>query len=149
MPQGQMMRKGTYILIMEMSECDVEVGSLGVLHFTKGSYCYVGSAMNGLDQRISRHLSKDKKIRWHIDRLTTSCTDIVAYECISHGIRECELCDIVIESGGIPVFKGFGCSDCKCRTHLFFVDEMTRKRLCSDGHFAPYPNICNCTDQSS
>ncbi|MDR3074469.1 MAG: DUF123 domain-containing protein, partial [Candidatus Methanoplasma sp.] len=71
-----MIRKGKYILIIGMPEMKINVGALGILHFREGRYCYVGSAMNGLDQRIARHTSKQKTVRWHIDYLTVRCTDI-------------------------------------------------------------------------
>ena len=38
--------------------------------FAAGYYLYVGSAMNGLEARIRRHLSAEKKQHWHIDSLT-------------------------------------------------------------------------------
>ncbi len=138
-----MIRKGTYILVMDIPDIGIYVGSLGMLNFSKGAYCYVGSAMNGLDQRIGRHLTKEKKIRWHIDRLTTTCISIEAYEAVSQEMCECGLCEIVSENGGEPSFKGFGCSDCRCDTHLFSLDTNSRKRLCSDLRLTPYPNIHN------
>ena len=74
-----MKRPGTYILIITLgSDIVLDVGALGPLHFPKGLYCYVGSAMGGLDQRVSRHLSKDKKVRWHIDRLTMAADSVEA-----------------------------------------------------------------------
>lgn len=117
-----MIRKGTYVLFLRFhSDTDVEVGSLGSIHLPNGDYCYVGSAMGGLDQRLSRHLAHDKKIRWHIDRLTVLCEDMFAYESILP-IPECELADIVRSCGGVSAAKGFGCSDCDCHTHLFRIE---------------------------
>jgi Uri superfamily endonuclease len=132
-----MIRKGTYILILDMPDAQVEVGALGILDIKKGSYCYVGSAMNGLDQRIARHLSKNKKIHWHIDHLTTVCGNAEAYEA-SEGISECGLCEIVRKNGGSEVFPGFGCSDCGCPTHLFFLTEKAKEKLVSDPFFFPH-----------
>ena len=133
-----MIRKGTYILILDMPETQMKFGALGIADIPEGTYCYVGSAMNGLDQRIGRHLSRNKKMRWHIDRLTEKCLRIEAYEAITHGTTECELGKLVLESGGSGFIKGFGSSDCKCSTHLFVLDERSKERLCSSSLLAPY-----------
>ena len=116
-----MIRKGSYILMMHLqNDSDIEIGALGHMFFPAGHYCYVGSARNGLDQRIRRHMSKDKKIHWHIDRLTMISKEMRAFE--SFSLTECELGCLVSEAGGSPVMNGFGCSDCRCGTHLFRVD---------------------------
>ena len=48
-------RKGTYVLFLTFSEpFEGDVGRLGRIYLEPGTYCYVGSAMGGLDQRISR-----------------------------------------------------------------------------------------------
>ncbi|MDR2698553.1 MAG: GIY-YIG nuclease family protein [Candidatus Methanoplasma sp.] len=136
-----MIRKGTYILIFDMPDARISAGALGITDIRKGTYCYVGSAMNGLDQRVGRHLSEKKKIRWHIDHLTTRCVRIEAYEAVPPGTSECELGMIVLESGGSPAVKGFGCSDCGCPTHLFLLDATAKEKLCSGPCFVPY---CGC-----
>ncbi len=60
--------KGVYLLVMELPKnTSVMVGKHRLVHFQKGYYVYVGSALNGLEQRIERHLRKQKKIHWHID----------------------------------------------------------------------------------
>lgn len=125
-----MKRPGTYILTITLgSDADLDVGALGPLHFEKGGYCYVGSAMGGLDQRVSRHLSKDKKVRWHIDRLTMAADSVEAYVSYPDCIPECTLAKMAEECGMTPSFKGFGCSDCNCRTHLFRTDPDGIARL--------------------
>ena len=133
-----MIRRGTYILILDMPEAHIKVGALGMVDVPKGTYCYIGSAMSGLDQRIGRHLSKKKKVRWHIDHLTEECTDVEAYENITPGIAECGLGNIVLDCGGTGFAEGFGCSDCGCPTHLFFLTESTKEKLLSSSHFIPY-----------
>ncbi len=122
-----MIRRGSYLLFLTFSEPFIsEIGALGTLDFSPGTYCYVGSANNGLDQRISRHLSKEKKVRWHIDRLTLLADFMEAFET---QISECELAKITEDSGGVPAVKGFGCSDCKCQTHLFKINDKIREIL--------------------
>ncbi len=119
-----MIRKGTYVLFLHFSEDrKIRVGALGLLDVSEGDYCYVGSAMAGLDQRLRRHLSKEKNIRWHIDYLTTVCDDISAYESYEDIVPECDLARLLTDIGCEPVFKGFGCSDCDCLTHLFRVEK--------------------------
>ena len=61
---------GSYILLLDLdNNLEIPVGKLGNISFQKGHYVYVGSALNGLDARIKRHLRKHKKIHWHIDYL--------------------------------------------------------------------------------
>ena len=87
-----MIRRGTYILIMALgSDREIPVGALGPILFPAGTYCYVGSAMGGLDQRVSRHLSRDKRVRWHIDRLTLAADEVTAYESYPDFVPECIL----------------------------------------------------------
>ena len=126
-----MIRKGTYVLFLRFDgTVETEVGSLGKVSLEAGEYCYVGSAKNGLDQRVSRHLSHEKKKRWHIDNLTLLCNDMTAYEHEGGTLTECGLSGFLQEIGGTPAVRGFGCSDCGCQTHLFKVDgERTRRAL--------------------
>lgn len=115
-----MIRKGTYVLAVTLgSPADIRVGALGILHFDPGLYIYVGSAMGGLDQRLSRHLRRDKTLRWHIDYLTSAADSAEAFESYPDFISECELARMAEASGMVPAAKGFGCSDCSCPTHLF------------------------------
>ena len=119
-----MIRKGTYVLFLRFDRhVEAEVGSLGLVPLEAGTYCYVGSAMNGLDQRVSRHLSHEKRIRWHIDHLTTVCDDMAAYEHEGTTLSECNLAKLMTSIGNMPAADGFGCSDCDCQTHLFKVDR--------------------------
>lgn len=123
-------RRGTYVLFLTLdSHFSSEVGSLGILDLPPGEYCYVGSAMGGLDPRLSRHLSREKKIRWHIDRLTVVADHMEAYESYPDPIPECELASLAEDSGCVPVQKGFGCSDCRCVTHLFSVSDTAKSEL--------------------
>ena len=118
-----MIRRGTYALLLRFDrDVEAEIGSLGRVELAAGDYCYTGSAMGGLDQRVSRHLSHEKKIRWHIDYLTTICDDMHAMEHEGPSITECDLARLMESIGNAPAVMGFGCSDCGCQTHLFKVD---------------------------
>ena len=121
-------RKGTYLLFLTFrNKISVNIGSLGTADIGPGEYCYTGSAMNGLDGRLKRHFAKEKNIRWHIDRLTVTADSMEAY--VSLTVPECTLSEMAAESGCRPVHKGFGCSDCKCGTHLFSVDGNSKEKL--------------------
>ncbi len=126
-----MIRKGTYVLAIALgSDLDIEVGALGTLSFGKGIYCYVGSALGGLDSRVERHLRKDKVLKWHADYLTTRADSVEAYISYPDYIDECELARLAEQYGMEPSHKGFGCSDCKCRTHLFRTDAEHLRTFC-------------------
>ena len=134
-----MKRMGTYVLVITLgSDADLEVGALGTLHFPAGIYCYAGSAMGGLDQRVNRHISRDKKVRWHIDRLTLAADSVEAFESYPDYVGECTLARMAGECGMEPVFRGFGCSDCKCPTHLFRADPGSLSRLVDSAGLEPF-----------
>ena len=116
-------RRGTYVLAVHLeAPRRVTVGALGTHDFAPGLYLYAGSAMGGLDQRLKRHLSKEKTVRWHIDYLTTVCERSEAYESYPDPVPECEIARTIEACGGVPEMPGFGCSDCRCGTHLFRAD---------------------------
>ncbi len=116
--------KGTYILVVGVNkQNEIKVGSLGKIKFEKGNYAYVGSAMNSLEKRIERHERKEKKIFWHVDYLLSSPNTKLKKVFIkpSKKKEECETANKLVTIG-VPVI-GFGCSDCKCKSHLFKVNK--------------------------
>ena len=128
-----MKRPGTYILLIALgSDTRLEVGALGTISFLAGTYCYVGSAKGGLDQRVSRHISREKKVRWHIDRLTLAADSVDAYVSYPDAVPECTLASMAESCGMTPFADGFGCSDCRCRTHLFRAEPDSIARLVSE-----------------
>ena len=128
-----MMRRGTYVLTITLgSDREIAVGALGTFLFEAGTYCYVGSAMGGLDQRLRRHLTRDKVHKWHVDYLVAEATDVRALESYPDPVPECELARMALECGMEPSAKGFGCSDCRCRTHLFRADPASIARLSAE-----------------
>lgn len=125
-----MRRPGTYVLLCTLgSGARLDVGALGSISFPPGTYCYVGSAKGGLDQRLARHLSQEKAVRWHIDRLTLAADSIEAYVSYPDPVPECDLAAMAEDAGMAPFADGFGCSDCRCRTHLFSADPGSIARL--------------------
>ena len=110
--------KGSYVLLIELKEnTNIKVGKLGKVFFKKGFYAYVGSALNGIEQRIQRHMRKDKKNHWHIDYLLKHA---VVREIFYKESDEKEECDIANKLAKLESISGFGCSDCKCKSHLFY-----------------------------
>ncbi len=62
--------KGVYVLIIKIDkDIQEKIGALGKIRFQRGTYAYVGSAQNGLEKRVARHLSDKKTLFWHIDYL--------------------------------------------------------------------------------
>ena len=101
----------------------IQIGRLGKFHFHKGVYFYVGSAQQNLSARIERHNRKKKTLRWHIDYISTKA-EMLGVITIP-GIRELE-CQLAKKLAGMfeLAVPGFGASDCKCRGHLFYTQEL-------------------------
>jgi sugar fermentation stimulation protein A len=107
---------GAYIVILRLEEDrDISVGRLGSLRFKKGYYLYTGSAKSGLSKRIERHKRKEKKSFWHIDYLREHTT---FYKYFALRIGECEIASR-LKKFADWIIPRFGCSDCRCQTHLF------------------------------
>ena len=101
----------------------IRVGSLGVIRFKRGYYVYVGSGQRYLEKRIQRHKKRVKKVKWHIDYLTTN-SGVKVMEAAAYDLPkkyECILADMLRSMGFKPV-KGFGSTDCKCVSHLYRID---------------------------
>jgi len=113
---------GIYCLILANPACTVRVGRLGECTFPAGRHCYIGSALGpGGLARVRRHLrrtgERDRPPRWHIDYLLTDprfTPETVVWAQTGERL-ECT----VARALGDPGIRGFGCSDCRCPTHLF------------------------------
>lgn len=111
--------KGSYLLLIRVKDKEtIQIGKLGQLDFRKGFYLYVGSAINGLEPRINRHLGKKKKIHWHIDFLLNNAEIINVFYKENSFKEECKISNEFNKK--LQSVKNFGCSDCKCKSHLFF-----------------------------
>ncbi len=124
----------TYCLIIKLIQNSrIRIGKLGEMNFKKGYYIYVGSALNSIDSRIQRHLSKEKKMFWHIDYFLNSPNSAVSEVILERSPEKWE-CNVAFEISkkGLPTDK-FGCSDCKCSSHLFYFEsEKAAKNACLD-----------------
>jgi Uri superfamily endonuclease len=117
--------KGSYILLFKLAtKKDILVGKLGNVSFPKATYAYVGSAMNGLRARLARHLRREKKLHWHIDYLLKEAEVEEIILCQGDERVECSLAQALCER--FQAVPGFGSSDCKCRSHLYFASEKDR-----------------------
>ena len=115
--------KGAYCLVIELKKySSIKIGSLGRIKFRKDLYCYVGSALNNIEKRVQRHLSKKKKLHWHIDYFlinkNTSIKKVFYKE--SNKREECKIARFVLKNSTNSIV-GFGCSDCSCKSHLFLI----------------------------
>jgi Uri superfamily endonuclease len=117
---------GSYVLLIKLSEeGGIAVGALGIITFPQGFYAYVGSAMGGLKSRINYHLREKKHPHWHIDYLLDKAQVIQVISAPTDSRLECTLAQILAKE--IDFIPGFGSSDCKCKSHLYF--ELGENRL--------------------
>jgi len=121
------MEKGIYTLILLLdSDLEIEVGALGKIHFEKGCYAYTGSARGpGGLKRVERHMrvmeGSNKTRKWHIDYLLphTSLAEVVTTK--TEEDLECAIAREIDER--LSSVPRFGCTDCKCRSHLHFSKD--------------------------
>lgn len=150
-------KQGVYNLLIRLEkDCLLKVGMLGTFRFPKGYYVYTGSAQNNMEKRIARHLAiaecgirnaesqkenifvphsairtpHSPKMHWHIDYLlkAAKALKVVKYA----GLKRDE-CRINRAIGKHPdakiVARGFGSSDCRCKTHLYFFSKKSKNVL--------------------
>jgi len=113
-------RPCTYQLHIRLaSDCELVIGRLGTFRFPAGHYLYTGSAKRHMETRIRRHLSQEKRLRWHIDYLLAcSAAEVVA---VRHFTAS--ECGLNRRTSGEVLIPGFGASDCRrgCGSHLKYL----------------------------
>jgi Uri superfamily endonuclease len=129
---------GTYILLVEFSSTlATEIGRLGTIHFDAGMYWYVGSAFGpgGLAARLRRAALGPRRVHWHIDYVLTEIGVVGALVRAGDTRRECSWAHWVRERA-LGSVAGFGSSDCRCRSHFFFMGdgERTEEMLRAAGY---------------
>lgn len=118
---------GTYAIWLRSNEKKViEIGKFGQIQTIPGFYVYIGSAFGpgGIKTRVGRHLRQEKNLRWHIDYLRQHTAPIevwIAYE--KHLEHQWAEKINKHRETSIPL-AGFGSSDCRCPTHLFYSKEI-------------------------
>ena len=115
------------LFINVTKEINLKVGKLGKFIFPVGYYVYTGSAKKNIDKRIKRHLSKKKKLHWHIDYLLNNDAVQIIY------IKKSEMieCSLNKKTYGTIIVKGFGSSDCNlcCGSHLKYLGDYALAEL--------------------
>lgn len=107
----------SYQIIFKLNkDIELQIGKLGGFTFPTGVYVYTGSARKNIDQRIWRHLKKNKKKHWHIDYLLT-LNECTIQKIVKSDLDECTLNQ---STHGEIIATGFGASDCDagCISHL-------------------------------
>ena len=117
---------GSYLLLIHLPARLLLRGRFAGVALAAGWHVYAGSARGpgGLRARLKRHLTRQKRPRWHVDQLTTAAAALLALpfsdvEAIP-APTECMLTQTLLASGlfTTPV-PGFGSSDCRsCPAHL-------------------------------
>ena len=144
MQQGETKEgKGTYIIILHLpEERKIEIGNLGKFSFTKGYYAYVGSAFGngGLKERLSHHIKVTENPHWHIDYLRVHAQPVEIW--FTNSIKKVEHSWAKILTympGGNFFLSGFGSSDCKCISHLYYFGNLpcfqSFKNLLQNSHY--------------
>ena len=124
--------KGSYILVIKVDGArHITIGRLGSIEFKPGCYAYTGSALNSLESRIERHYRTEKKVFWHIDYLLEHAVIIKDFRIESPLKLECTIARSLSQK--LQPIPGFGCSDCSCKSHLYFhKNEESMKRYILD-----------------
>ena len=119
--------RGTYIVVLKSGQPNtVKIGRLGLFEIRKGYYVYIGSAMGpgGVLARLKHHSKISQRPHWHLDYLRAETEFYQAYALGSPERKECEWANLIAKSeDATEPMKGFGSSDCTCRTHLFYFSS--------------------------
>ncbi len=113
---------GTYALILQCgSNVSVQIGHWRQIDILPGYYIYNGSAFGpgGVRARVLRHLRMDKPKHWHIDYLSEFVTPVAVWVSYETERLEHQWAQVFYDMPELTPFQGFGCSDCKCSSHLF------------------------------
>jgi Uri superfamily endonuclease len=117
---------GTYALILKnRSRAKVQVGRFRQIDLSPGYYIYVGSAFGpgGLRARVSRYFRKNKRKHWHIDYLVAFMRPWTLWYSHEPKRLEHQWAEVFFNMIGMFPIQGFGCSDCRCYSHLFWTSN--------------------------
>ena len=142
---------GTYVVeLFASAEFEIAAKLFAGEIFSKGYYYYFGSAQKNFSARIIRHVSKNKKIHWHIDYLTTNPSVKIKRLFLYPGAEKKMECRSYSASARlspnyIPV-KNFGSGDCDtCGSHLLY----SKKRAPQSHFISLYQSIVLLIPSSS
>lgn len=117
-------RPGTYVLVLKNhTEEVVQIGRWGAMGLVAGYYIYVGSALGpgGVRSRVNRHWRRDKAKHWHIDYLREIMVPAEAWFKYGEERLEHQWANLFLHRDAMEPAPGFGCSDCRCHSHLFYT----------------------------
>jgi len=126
---GKKHDKGTYILLVNLTKTQkIKPGKLPEADYNKGIYLYIGRARTGLNARVKRHIRSQKKLHWHIDYLLQKAK-IEEIWIRQDYFGECNTADEIrnFKPAAAKSIQGFGSSDCRCRSHLFYFPLDTKE----------------------
>ena len=117
---------GSYLLLIRLRNPLPLHGRFTGVELCAGWHAYAGSARGpgGLRARLGRHLAREKRLRWHVDQLTTAADTLLALPFAdaeaTPAPSECMLTQRLLTSGAFTMpAPGFGSSDCRtCPAHL-------------------------------
>jgi Uri superfamily endonuclease len=129
---------GSYLLMLKLAAArEIQVGRLAVIGFRRGWYAYAGSAFGpgGLAGRLRHHLRPVQKRHWHIDYLRDHAEVMEVWMAPGPPNREHEWAQILARKPGAGKWvRRFGCSGCRCPSHLLYFecrpgDDLIRNKL--------------------
>ncbi|MGQ9787835.1 MAG: GIY-YIG nuclease family protein [Candidatus Hadarchaeaceae archaeon] len=121
------MDPGIYALLIYVPyDLSLNIGQLGAVDFKRGYYAYVGSALGGISTRVRRHLRREKKLHWHVDHLLLHARAVDVVAARGRGRKECSVAAELAKR--LSSIKGFGSSDCDCKSHLFYSPDFDELR---------------------
>ena len=141
---------GTYALVLSSRASGyVRVGRLGRLRLQPGFYVYVGSALGsgGVRARLAYHLRASSRLHWHIDYLRRHAALEEVWYCHDCVRREHEWAQCLATQAGASVpLAGFGSSDCRCESHLYFFPSRPSRNAFAQSPRAScqrHPKVCS------
>jgi len=128
--------RGIYTLAIRLERnARCRIAALGTNCFKKGMYLYTGSARGqgstSLERRIERHGGRQKSRFWHIDYLLgiNGCRIVACVYSETSRDLECAANRTIQKSTGRDhPMRGFGSSDCNCRSHLMYIQSGNARR---------------------
>ncbi|MHC1627692.1 MAG: GIY-YIG nuclease family protein [Candidatus Nezhaarchaeales archaeon] len=135
-PLATLPENGVYTIIISLqSDVEIRIGSLGNIKIKKGFYAYTGSGLGkgalSLRSRVLRHLKRNKRLKWHVDYLTSNDVARIIGVVASEAEKEfeCKIASHLNEHS--RYIKRFGCSDCKCASHLAILSCLSEDECLS------------------
>lgn len=138
-------KSGTYIIVFKVNDYINLIINKKEFIINKGYIIYIGSAGNGLNNRLKRHLIKYKKLKWHIDYITINKQvepSLIFYKEGQYGINiEDKLSNLFYLK--FKKLDNLGATDSKM-PHMYYsnnINEILDIIYKIDGSLIIFPNI--------